>query len=378
MLLDLSGFKWLGNWIAGHNPACLEPCWRIEPAVLTVREDPSHLLLFLGDLADCAHGLVATGGKLVKSVIIDDLELLSPSSELAVSPEGFLAKVSSPLEPKFSTTKAKLSPCSCSQAHHLAAWQPGSDEPGLLHSPVIPYILPLEAPTSSHSSVTLGGILVDLFPRMGARLSYFSSPLLHPWQWVVPDNKVFPQFGTFILFLWLIWEHLRLTSLGFIKFIMLDINMLHKVVDILDKLPIIETGMKIGLQQLTTAPLHLLFLSAYSPFMKIIDEVFGWLRQVIKQGTLTGPNDLFDLPQVETHALPEETMDKLCSHSDLFIPVLQPRFHPCLSTHLTIHRGRLMSHLVTCLMACINLMAMSNGGHYLLIRSTTYLTWQLW
>ncbi|KAJ9084552.1 hypothetical protein DSO57_1023330 [Entomophthora muscae] len=44
MLIDLvseltcgSGSEWPGNWIAGHKPAWLEPCWQVEPAVLTRR-----------------------------------------------------------------------------------------------------------------------------------------------------------------------------------------------------------------------------------------------------------------------------------------------------------------------------------------------------
>ncbi|KAJ9086008.1 hypothetical protein DSO57_1008522 [Entomophthora muscae] len=45
------------------------------------------------------------------------------------------------------------------------------------------------------------------------------------------------------------------------------------------------------------ANLCLLFLPAYLPFLNPIEEVFGWLKQVVKQGTPTGTEDLFDLLQ---------------------------------------------------------------------------------
>ncbi|KAJ9082323.1 hypothetical protein DSO57_1005769 [Entomophthora muscae] len=79
-------------------------------------------------------------------------------------------------------------------------------------------------------------------------------------------------------------EHLRLTSLGLINIIVLDNVRLHKVQDILKKFLMIDTGKKIGQQQLATGSMHLLFLTTYFSFLKPIEEVFGWLKQVVKLG----------------------------------------------------------------------------------------------
>ncbi|KAJ9071342.1 hypothetical protein DSO57_1037888 [Entomophthora muscae] len=68
------------------------------------------------------------------------------------------------------------------------------------------------------------------------------------------------------------------------------------------------------------ANMHLLFLPAYLPFLNPIEEVFGWLMQVVKQGTPTGTKDLFDLLQAGIHTLPAETVAKFYGHTDLFIP----------------------------------------------------------
>ena len=80
---------------------------------------------------------------------------------------------------------------------------------------------------------------------------------------------------TFPSFLQLVQDHLRCTSLGFTNVIGLDNVGLHKVADILEEVPTIETGMEISPQQLATAPMCLLFLPAYSPFLNPIKEVFG-------------------------------------------------------------------------------------------------------
>ncbi|KAJ9089176.1 hypothetical protein DSO57_1015504 [Entomophthora muscae] len=52
----------------------------------------------------------------------------------------------------------------------LAAWQSGFDGPGFLSSPVVSCVLPLDAPTSGHSSVPLDGWKLDLVSL--APLSY--------------------------------------------------------------------------------------------------------------------------------------------------------------------------------------------------------------
>ncbi|KAJ9087629.1 hypothetical protein DSO57_1031206 [Entomophthora muscae] len=116
-------------------------------------------------------------------------------------------------------------------------------------------------------------------------------------------------------------EHLRCTSRGFTNIIMLDNVGLHKVADILEEFPMIDTSIAVAPQQLATANLRLLFLPAYLPFLNPIEEVFGWLRRVVKQGTPTGTEDLFNLLQAEIHTLPAETMAKFYGHADLFIPV---------------------------------------------------------
>ncbi|KAJ9085196.1 hypothetical protein DSO57_1016349 [Entomophthora muscae] len=56
----------------------------------------SNLLVLLGNLPGCAHGLVATGGKVIKSLTSDDLALPSPSFDLAAWPDDFAAQVSPP------------------------------------------------------------------------------------------------------------------------------------------------------------------------------------------------------------------------------------------------------------------------------------------
>ena len=68
---------------------------------------------------------------------------------------------------------------------------------------------------------------------------------------------------TFIVFLQLVWEHLRLTILGFTNIIVLDNVGLHKVADILEEFPMIEPAVEIDQQQLATGPMCLLFFSAY-------------------------------------------------------------------------------------------------------------------
>ena len=83
---------------------------------------------------------------------------------------------------------------------------------------------------------------------------------------------------TFLSFLQLVQDHLRRTSPGFINVIVLDNVGLHKVAYILEEFPTIETGVAIGPQQLATAPMRLLFLPAYSPFLNPIKEVFGWVK----------------------------------------------------------------------------------------------------
>ncbi|KAJ9069593.1 hypothetical protein DSO57_1016899 [Entomophthora muscae] len=70
---------------------------RLSLSAAYVGEEPSHLLVLLGNLPVCAHGLVATGGKVVKSLTSNDLALPSPSFDLAASPEDFATKVSPPL-----------------------------------------------------------------------------------------------------------------------------------------------------------------------------------------------------------------------------------------------------------------------------------------
>ncbi|KAJ9077654.1 hypothetical protein DSO57_1008021 [Entomophthora muscae] len=90
-------------------------------------------------------------------------------------------------------------------------------------------------------------------------------------------------------------EHLQVASLGVTNVIVLDSVGLHKVAKILDEFPVIEPGVKIGSQQLSTSNLCLLFLPSYSPFLNPIEEVFGWLKKVVKKGTSPGPNDMFNL-----------------------------------------------------------------------------------
>ncbi|KAJ9049848.1 hypothetical protein DSO57_1020401 [Entomophthora muscae] len=93
---------------------------------------------------------------------------------------------------------------------------------------------------------------------------------------------------TFLSFLQLVQEHLRCTSLGFTNVIMLDNFGLHKVADILEEFPMIDTGIAVGPQHLATSNFCLLFLPAYLPFLNPIEEVFGWLKKVFKQETLWG------------------------------------------------------------------------------------------
>ncbi|KAJ9079441.1 hypothetical protein DSO57_1035431 [Entomophthora muscae] len=95
---------------------------------------------------------------------------------------------------------------------------------------------------------------------------------------------------------------------------------LHKVADILEEFTMIYTSIAVSPEQLATANLRLLFLPAYLPFLNPIKEVFGWLKRVIKQGTPTGTEDLFNLLQAGIHTLPAETAAKFYGHADLFIP----------------------------------------------------------
>ncbi|KAJ9054966.1 hypothetical protein DSO57_1008855 [Entomophthora muscae] len=90
--------------------------------------------------------------------------------------------------------------------------------------------------------------------------------------------------------------------------------------DILEEFLSIDTSITVGPQKLATSNLRLLFLPAYLHFLNPIEEVFGWLKQVIKQGTPTGTEDLFDLLQAGIHTLPDETVAKFYGHTDLFIP----------------------------------------------------------
>ena len=126
---------------------------------------------------------------------------------------------------------------------------------------------------------------------------------------------------TFLSFLRLVQEHLRRTSLGFTNVIVLDNVGLHKVADILAEFPSINTSIAVGPQRLATANLRLLFLPVYLPFLNPIKEVFGWLKQVVKQGTPTGTEDLFDLLQAGIHTLPADTVAKFYVHADSFIPL---------------------------------------------------------
>ncbi|KAJ9070777.1 hypothetical protein DSO57_1004027 [Entomophthora muscae] len=112
---------------------------------------------------------------------------------------------------------------------------------------------------------------------------------------------------TFLSFLQLVQEHLRRTSPGFTNVIVLDNVGLHKVADILEEFPSIDTSIEVGPQQLATSNLRLLSLPTYLPFLNPIKEVFGWLKQVVKQGAPTGTEDLFDLMQAGIHTLPAET-----------------------------------------------------------------------
>ncbi|KAJ9078706.1 hypothetical protein DSO57_1003977, partial [Entomophthora muscae] len=90
---------------------------------------------------------------------------------------------------------------------------------------------------------------------------------------------------------------------------------------ILEEFPSIDTSIAVGPQQLATANSCLLFLPIYLPFLNPIKEVFGYLKQVIKQGTPTGAKDLFDFLQARIYTLPAETVAKFYGHTDLFIPV---------------------------------------------------------
>ncbi|KAJ9078471.1 hypothetical protein DSO57_1006251 [Entomophthora muscae] len=80
----------------------------------------------------------------------------------------------------------------------------------------------------------------------------------------------------------------------------------------------IDTSIAVGPQQLATANLRLLFLPAYLPFLNPIKEVFGRLKQVVKQGIPTGTESLFNLLQAGIHTLPAETVAKFYGHTDLF------------------------------------------------------------
>ncbi|KAJ9055254.1 hypothetical protein DSO57_1005664 [Entomophthora muscae] len=101
---------------------------------------------------------------------------------------------------------------------------------------------------------------------------------------------------------------MRQTSPGFTNVIVLDNIGLHKVADILEEFPSINTSIAVGPQQLATANMRLLFLPACLPFLNPIKEDFGWLKQVFKQVTPTGTEDLFDLLQAGIHTLPAETV----------------------------------------------------------------------
>ena len=129
--------------------------------------------------------------------------------------------------------------------------------------------------------------------------------------------------STFIKFLWLVQEHLRLTSQGFTNFIVLDNVVLPKVAHILNEFLMIDMGGPVGQQQLATEPIWLLFLPAYSPFLNPIKEVFRWLKKFVKWGTPTVPEEPFDLLQVGVYLLPATTVERFYLHSGLFIlPVL--------------------------------------------------------
>ncbi|KAJ9052837.1 hypothetical protein DSO57_1030151 [Entomophthora muscae] len=129
--------------------------------------------------------------------------------------------------------------------------------------------------------------------------------------------------GTFLKFLHLVFEHLQVTILGVINIIVLDDVSLHKVEDILAEFQVIEPGVEIASQQLAISNLRLLFLPSYLSFLNPIKEVFGWLKQVVKKGASSRPEDLFNLLQINVHTLPAETMAKFYGHSDLFLPECQ-------------------------------------------------------
>ncbi|KAJ9051937.1 hypothetical protein DSO57_1039102 [Entomophthora muscae] len=130
---------------------------------------------------------------------------------------------------------------------------------------------------------------------------------------------------TFLSFLQLVQEHRRRTSPGFTNAIVLDNVGLHKVADILEEFPMIDTNSAEGPQQLAVANLRLLFLPAYLPFLNPIEEVFGWLKQVVKQGTPTGTEGLFNLLQARIHTshlrLWPNSMATLICSSPLALPV---------------------------------------------------------
>ncbi|KAJ9075667.1 hypothetical protein DSO57_1033705 [Entomophthora muscae] len=107
-------------------------------------------------------------------------------------------------------------------------------------------------------------------------------------------------------------------SPGFTNIIVLDNVDLHKVANILEEFPLIDTSIAVGPQQLATAILCFLFLPAYLPFLNPIEEFFGWLKQVVKRGTPYGTKDLFDLLQARIHTLSVNSLPPLALNQPVF------------------------------------------------------------
>ncbi|KAJ9087224.1 hypothetical protein DSO57_1035205 [Entomophthora muscae] len=89
---------------------------------------------------------------------------------------------------------------------------------------------------------------------------------------------------------------------------------------VVSKFPPIDKNSHSANHCLADCPMRLLFLPPYSLFLNPIQEVFGWIKNKVKEGLPQDTKDLFNILEVSQFEMPPDVVESFYEHSKSFLP----------------------------------------------------------
>ncbi|KAJ9061178.1 hypothetical protein DSO57_1023091 [Entomophthora muscae] len=125
---------------------------------------------------------------------------------------------------------------------------------------------------------------------------------------------------TFLDFLRAAKEYLWINYRGTTKIVVLDNVGLHKVDLVVSEFQPINKNSHSASHRLADCLMRLLFLLPHSSFLNLIKEVFGWIKNKVKQGLPQDTEDLFNILEISQFAMPPNVVLAFYKHLESFLP----------------------------------------------------------